>query len=179
MRSKVRLLVTAGVVAAGIPSHASAQGGFIPPASKALIADIARQDSLLFDAVFNTCDIDKLATLVAEDFEFYHDKSGLSSTSGSQWVADVKAMCARQKQGIDYRARRELDPASVKVYPMKNYGALHMGSHRFYKKLPGGAEQLIEEALFSNLWKQENGGWRLTRVLSYDHRDLRPASPAP
>ena len=82
-------------------------------------------------------------------------------------------MCERQKLGTDYRARRELDSASVKVYPLNNYGAIHMGLHRFYKKLEGGKEQLVEVSLFTNIWKNENGAWKLTRVLSYDHRDFR------
>jgi hypothetical protein len=88
-------------------------------------------------------------------------------------VKALNEMCERQKQGTDYRARRELDVSSSKVYPINNYGALHTGLHRFYKKLEGGKEQLVEVSLFSNLWKNENGTWKLTRVLSYDHRDLR------
>ena len=85
----------------------------------------------------------------------------------------VGEMCVRQRQGVDYRARRELDPASVKVYPLNNYGAIHTGLHRFYKKLENGKEQLVEVAQFTNVWKNEKGSWKLTRVLSYDHRDAR------
>jgi hypothetical protein len=165
------LLAALACCCLSLPAHA--QGGFIPPASAELIAEISRADRELFDAVFNSCDTRKLAAIVAEDFEFYHDKSGLASTSGSQWVEGVRQMCERQAKGTDYRARRELDSASVKVYPMQNYGAVHMGLHRFYRKLADGKEQLVEVALFTNLWKREKDGWKLTRVLSYDHRDAR------
>jgi ketosteroid isomerase-like protein len=163
----------AAFVAVSVSSPLAAQGGFIPPASGELIAAITTKDKELFDAVFETCDPKAVTSLVAEDFEFYHDKSGQPFNSGSQWVKALNEMCERQKQGTDYRARRELDAASSKVYPINNYGALHTGTHRFYKKLPDGKEQLVEVSLFSNLWKNENGSWKLTRVLSYDHRDAR------
>ena len=154
-------------------TSAGAQGGFVPPASRELIATIGQKDRELFDAVFERCDTTALASLVAEDFEFYHDKSGQAFNSGSQWVKAIGEMCERQRRGTDYRARRELDSASVTVYPMNNYGAIHVGIHRFYRKLEGGGEQLVEVSRFTNLWKNENGSWKLTRVLSYDHRDAR------
>jgi hypothetical protein len=173
MSLTIRVLVLTVATGLSASSRLAAQGGFIPPASRELIATISAKDRELFDSVFETCDIKALAALVAEDFEFYHDKSGQAANSGSQWVKEVGEMCERQKLGTDYRARRELDSASVKVYPLNNYGAIHMGLHRFYKKLEGGKEQLVEVSQFTNLWKYENGAWKLTRVLSYDHRDVR------
>jgi hypothetical protein len=161
------------VAVTAAPPRLAAQGGFIAPASRELIAEITQKDRELFDAVFNTCDTKKLATLVADDLEFYHDKSGLAFTSGAQFVAEIDAQCARQAKGTDYRARREVDTASVAVYPLNNYGAVHIGVHRFYKKLDGGGEQLVEVSRFTNVWKNEKGTWKLTRVLSYDHRDAR------
>ena len=169
----LRRAFIAGVMALGVPARSSAQGGFVPPASQELIAAIVKHDRILFDAVFKSCDTTALAGVVAEDFEFYHDKFGLVATSGSQWVKGVGEMCERQRKGTDYRARRELDTASLKVYPLNRYGAIAMGTHRFYKLLPDGKEELVEEALFTNVWKNDDGVWRLTRVLSYDHRDSR------
>jgi hypothetical protein len=170
MITKNRVLAIAVLLLGWSAPRAFAQGGFIPPASQELIKTIIAKDKALFDAVFETCDTAALAPLVAEDFEFFHDKSGHVFDSGSQWVKAVGEMCVRQKAGTDYRARRELDTASVKVYPLNNYGAIHMGLHRFYKKLPDGKEQLVEVSQFTNVWKNENGVWKLTRVLSYDHR---------
>jgi hypothetical protein len=165
------LVSTAAALIAG--GEAAAQGGFVPPASEELIKTISEKDKQLFDAVFESCDTRLLSALVAEDFEFYHDKSGHIFDAGSAWVKAVSDMCERQRAGTDYRARRELDPASVKVYPLNNYGAIHTGLHRFYKKLPDGKETLVEVSLFMNVWKNENGSWKLARVLSYDHRDAR------
>ena len=74
---------------------------------------------------------------------------------------------------MDYKATRELVAESLKVYPMKNqgklYGAIQTGEHRFYAKYPDKEKVLTSTALFSHLWLLEDGEWKLSRVLSYDH----------
>jgi len=141
-----------------------------PSQTQELHDEIAAMDVKLFAAVFDTCDTATLATLVTDDFEFYHDKDGLSSTSGAQFLKAIEDMCARQRAGTDYRARRELAADSMRVYPLNNYGAIQVGKHRFYQLLPGEPEKLVEVSLFTNVWKKDATGWRLARVLSYDHR---------
>ena len=141
-----------------------------PAQSQALQDEIAAMDLKLFAAGFDTCDIAALATMVTDDFEFFHDKDGLSSTSGAQFVKAIEGTCARQKTGEDYRARRELVAGSLQVYPLNNYGAIEIGRHRFYQLLPGEPEKLVEVSQFTNVWKKDETGWKLARVLSYDHR---------
>jgi hypothetical protein len=149
-----------------------AQGGprAGPKPTQELFDAIGKADRTLFASVFDNCDTQTLSTLVADDFEMYHDKGGLTATSGRQFVEAIERMCARQKTGEDYRARRELVPGTMKVYPLNNYGAIQVGEHRFYQLLPGKPEKLVEIALFTQVWKQEANEWKLTRVLSYDHR---------
>jgi ketosteroid isomerase-like protein len=141
-----------------------------PSQTQELYDEIAAMDARLFAAVFDTCDIATLTTLVTDDFEFFHDKDGLSSTSGAQFVKAIEGTCERQKTGEDYRARRELVPGSMQVYPLNNYGAIQVGRHRFYQLLPGEPEKLVEVSLFTNVWKKDATGWKLARVLSYDHK---------
>jgi hypothetical protein len=141
-----------------------------PAGTQALTDEIVAADKALFGAVFDTCDTAALSKMVTDDFEFFHDKDGRSSTSGAQFVKDISSMCARQKTGEDYRSRRELVAGSLKVYPLNNYGAIEVGEHRFYKLTPGKPEQLVEIALFTQVWKKDAAGWKLARVLSYDHR---------
>ncbi|HUQ27621.1 MAG TPA: nuclear transport factor 2 family protein [Usitatibacter sp.] len=141
-----------------------------PAPTQALADEVMAADKALFGAVFDTCDTATLARMVTDDFEMYHDKGGLTSTSGAQFVKDIAGMCARQKTGEDYRSRRELVASSLKVYPLNNYGAIEVGEHRFYKLTPGKPEQLVEISLFTQVWKKEPSGWKLARVLSYDHR---------
>ena len=157
--------VAAIALAALLAGCASAQ-----PAPSQLHQELAAKDQALFDAGFNTCDMDALADLLNEDFEFYHDKWGQTASSRTQFVDSIRGICERQKAGTDYRARREVVPGSLVVYPLKNYGAVQTGAHRFYR-LP--ENKLTESALFTHLWKQEDGKWRLARVLSYDHKDAK------
>jgi len=141
-----------------------------PRPTQELHDEIAAKDLALFKAGFDTCDTAALASLVTDDFEMYHDKGGLTATSGAQFVKAVERTCARQKTGEDYRARRELVPGTMKVYPLANYGAVQVGEHRFYQLLPGKPEKLVEISLFTHVWKKDASGWKLARVLSYDHR---------
>lgn len=141
-----------------------------PAPTKQLTDEIAAADAALFSAFFDRCDIAALSGMVTEDFEMYHDKGGLVADSGKKFIANIEGTCARQKTGEDYRARRELVPGTLKVYPLNNYGAIEVGEHRFYQLLPGKPEKLVEVALFTQVWKKEADGWKLARVLSYDHR---------
>lgn len=151
-----------------IESHGGPRAG--PKATQELYDEIAAKDHILFAAVFDTCDTATLTTLVTDDLEMYHDKGGLTATSGAQFVNAIEGMYARQKTGEDYRARRELVPASMKVYPLSDYGAIQVGEHRFYQLLPGKPEKLVEVALFTHVWKKDATGWKVSRVLSYDHK---------
>jgi hypothetical protein len=139
-----------------------------PKPTQALQDEIAAHDRMLFAAVFEECDTAALGNLVTHDFEMYHDKGGLTARSGKEFVDAIAGMCARQKTGEDYRARREL--VAMKVYPLNNYGAVQVGEHRFYQLLPGKPDKLVEAALFTHVWKQDATGWKVSRVLSYDHR---------
>jgi hypothetical protein len=140
------------------------------PASQQLFADLAAKDKELFDVIFNQCNVKRLSELITEDFEFYHDKSGQVAKSGKEFADGISSMCERQQKGIDYRARRVLVRNSLEVYPLNNYGAVQMGVHRFYPLVKGKPNEV---AKFTHLWKKENGEWKLARVLSYDHKNLK------
>lgn len=141
-----------------------------PVASKALYDTLLQRDRELFDAIYTTCDADALAPLVTEDFEFFHDKWGQNANSGAEFVASIRAMCERRRSGEDFVARRELDANSVSVHAINNYGAMQMGTHRFYAVAEEKPDRLTEVAKFIDLWKLEEGVWKLARVISYDHR---------
>ena len=44
-----------------------------------LFKALQKQDSLMFEVTFNTCDLRPLEYLVSENFEFYHDKGGITN----------------------------------------------------------------------------------------------------
>ena len=137
---------------------------------QALFDTLFMLDSLLFDAAFNTCEMDVIAGLMTEDLEFYHDKGGQVANSRDEFIENLSRGCQRKAEGTDIVAKRVLDKTSLKVYRMNNYGAIQTGVHRFYEVREGQEDLLREEALFTHLWQYEDGEWRISRVLSYDHQ---------
>ena len=134
-----------------------------------LYQTLRAKDSLLFNVGFNTCDISQFEALVSEDMEFYHDQSGITNSKADFIAGTENGLCK-----LPYQARRYLVEGSLQVFPMNNngvlYGAIQTGEHRFYAKYPEKEEVLTSTAIFTHLWLLEEGEWRLSRVLSYDHK---------
>lgn len=128
--------------------------------SDALFKTVQALDTQLFDA-YNHCNLAALGALVADDLEFYHDKTGLS-VGKAPFLAAIK-------ENICGKVERRLVPGSLEVYPLNGYGAVEIGLHRFYH--PGNAND-IGEAKFVTLWQNKDGVWKITRAISYDHRPL-------
>lgn len=170
------LLVPFAALAAGAsPADKPKPGSNIhlragPQQTQALFDAIAGADEAFFAAFFDTCDVDKVAAMVTDDFEFFHDKDGRAITSGQQFIDVMKAKCARQRSGEDFLSKRVLVKESLKVYPLNHYGAVEVGVHRFYAVVEGQPDRLTEISQFTQVWKDDGGAWKLARVLSYDHR---------
>jgi hypothetical protein len=116
-------------------------------------------DKELFDA-YNTCNLDKLGTLVVDDLEFYHDKTGLAV--GKQTFLDAI------KNNICGKVKRQLVPGTLEVYPLQGYGAVEIGVHRFNHPGMQGHDG-VGEAKFVTLWQYKDGAWKVSRAISYDH----------
>jgi ketosteroid isomerase-like protein len=130
--------------------------------SEKLFQTVSALDTALFDA-FNRCDLAKLESFVTDDLEFYHDQDGLSRGKKTFLEAIQKNICGK--------VRRDLVAGSLEVYPLKTYGALETGAHRFCdsRKMAHCGEKDSGIAKFAMLWQQREGGWKLMRVISYDH----------
>ena len=135
------------------------------PTSDPLFQTVSGLDSALFDA-YNKCDLVKLGSMVADDLEFYHDQTGLSV--GKQALIDAV------KNNICGKVQRELVAGSLEVYPLKGYGAVEIGVHRF--RHPGDTNN-VGDAKFVHLWQLKDGIWKVTRVISFNHNAM-PVSQA-
>jgi hypothetical protein len=133
-----------------------------------LFRTLQARDSLLFKVGFNTCDIRQFELLVSEDFEFYHDQSGITPSKEAFLEVTRNGLCK-----LDYQPLRELVPGTLRVFPLKNngklYGAIQSGEHRFLAKYPEKEAYETSAARFTHIWLLENGEWKLSRVLSFDH----------
>ena len=148
--STLLLLVVLGLVRSG----ARAQSNVAP---NDLFKTIEALDTRLFDA-YNHCDLTTISSLVAEDLEFYHDKTGLAR--GRQALVDGI------RNNICGKVTRELVPGTLQVDAIAGYGAVEIGVHRFHH--PGNADD-VGEAQFVTLWQNKDGAWQITRVISFDH----------
>jgi ketosteroid isomerase-like protein len=127
--------------------------------SLSLHDEILQQDTAMFDA-FNAHQLDKVAAYFDDGLEFYHDQGGLSGKRES--LAGIKGMFD-QNNGM----RRDLVPGTFEVYPIKDYGAIEIGAHRFCHQENGKDDCGVFK--FLHVWQKQHGGWRITRVISYGH----------
>ena len=127
-----------------------------------LHATVAALDAAAFDA-FNRCSdpaqLERHAGFFADDVEFYHD------TGGVTWTRD--AMLENTRKHVCGNFSRELLPGTLRVHPIKDFGAIAQGSHRFCPFATGTCEGVAE---FTMIWRHRDGVWQVTRVLSYGHR---------
>jgi hypothetical protein len=129
-----------------------------------LFEELAALDAGVFDA-FNKCalpgQLQKHAEYFSEAVEFYHDAAGVT------WSR--KEMLANTEKNACGKFRRELVPGSLRVYPIKDYGAIAQGVHRFCPFDSAACEGAAE---FLIVWHREGSTWSITRVFSYGHRPI-------
>jgi hypothetical protein len=162
----VRVMVDVARIITATATAAAAAAAPAPapaPAPDALYQRMLALDTAMFDS-FNKCsdpaELKKHAAFFARDVEFFHDLGGVT--------LGVDALIASTRQNVCGKFRRELDLASLRVYPIPGYGAMTFGTHRFCHT-PTTCEGIAE---FSMVWKEQDGAWQITRALSYAHRSL-------
>ena len=157
---KALLVVLAAAVAGGKPVSAAESGEAATAAP--LEQTISALDTAVFDA-FNHCSdpgqLEKHASYFAQNVEFYHDTGGVTWNRNDMLANTRKYVCGN--------FTRELVPGTLQVYPIKDFGALSKGTHRFCQVSSGTCEGLAD---FTIVWHQNGDQWEITRVLSYGHR---------
>ncbi len=128
------------------------------PDDRQLFNTIVKLDSIFFGA-YNTCNLnlEKYGAFFSENIEFYHDKGGLMTSKQDIIVATQKNICGR--------VTRELVKGSIEVYPVKNFGAIEIGLHKFHNNQePIGT--LSKVGRFLIVWENKNEEWKIKRVVS-------------
>lgn len=125
------------------------------PVDKEVYAIIVAKDKEYFDA-YNACDMKKQESLYAEGIEFFHDKGGLSTSKQDILDGIEKNICGK--------VTRTLVDGSIEVYPIKDYGAVAIGYHKFYNNQEPNAES--KPSKFIVVWKNDKGNWLITKVIS-------------
>jgi hypothetical protein len=170
MKPSLKRLVTLAALAAslscGRAATERAAEGAAAVAIDPLYVKMLALDTELFDS-FNACSdpaqLARHAAFFDPDVEFYHDLGGVT--------LGVDALIANTRENVCGKFRRQLDVASFRVYPIRGFGAITMGTHRFCSK-PTRCEGIGE---FTTVWREREGAWQITRGLSYAHRALDTA----
>ncbi len=76
-------------------------------------------------------------------------------------------MLANTRRHACGRYTRQRVPGSLRVHPVKDFGAIAQGEHRFCQTDSARCDGLAD---FTMLWRLRDGRWQVTRVLSYGHR---------
>lgn len=154
-------LLSLTIAAAFGPSVAGADASTTPTRETRdqLSRRIESIDRAMFDA-FNRCELEKLENFFIPELEFYHDNDGLTA-SRAKFISDVK-------KNVCGKFRRELVPGTLEVWPLGDYGAVYSGTHRFCQLATSKCEG---SGRFLHILKN-SGEWKVTRVVSYDHRSI-------
>ncbi len=127
-----------------------------PALDPELIKKVTELDAKTF-AAFNRHDVDALMAMFTPDVEFYDDREGLNNS------AEVRQGFAQMFAGAP-DLRRELVAGSLRIFPLKDFGAIEMGTHRFCHQENG--KQDCGEFPFLMIWKKTGDDWKMSRVIS-------------
>ncbi len=125
------------------------------PVDPELYQTILEMDKAYFNA-YNTCDMEKQASIYSEDLEFYHDQGGLTTSKQAVLEAIEKNICGK--------VTRTLVEDSVEVYPIPDYGAVEIGYHKFYNNQEPNAPS--KPSRFIILWRKVDENWKISKVIS-------------
>jgi hypothetical protein len=120
----------------------------------ALYRTVVKLDSIYFTA-YNTCDMSTQEKMYSDSIEFYHDNGGLMTSKAELLESLRKYICNK--------VSRELVPGSVEVYPIKGFGAIEVGYHKFHNLIEKSTSQ---PGRFVIIWRNRNNTWQMTRVIS-------------
>jgi Domain of unknown function (DUF4440) len=128
------------------------------PDDQQLYDTIVKLDSLFF-AAYNTCSInlDKYGSFYSDNIEFYHDQAGLNTSKQDIINATEKFICGK--------VTRELVKGSIEVYPIRDFGAIEFGLHKFHNNQENNGSP-SKVGRFVIIWEHKNNEWKIYRVVS-------------
>ncbi len=157
MRNLIILLLSSFMSSAAVAQIQTEKKAAVT--QKELFTKVANLDSSLF-AAYNAKDLELMKTFFTKDLEWYQDNGGLIDFE--QVFINFESIFHR-----DYDLKRNLIKESLEVHPIEGYGAIEVGSHQFRHIENGKLE--IGTFKFLMIWKNDNGNWKISRVISYDH----------
>ena len=126
------------------------------PDNLELYKTIVAKDSAFFQA-YNSCNLKIQSEIYSDNIEFYHDKGGLMTSKQEILDGTEKYVCGK--------VTRELVKGSIEVYPIKDFGAVEIGLHKFHNNTEKAGTP-SHASKFIIFWKNNNNDWKITKVVS-------------
>ena len=156
---RIKALLYAFLISLLVTISVSAQEKKVAPTPLELYKEIERADSILFQA-FNRQDMATFKAMFTKDLEWFQDNGGL-----------IPYKTVFENFGNTFKNENKLSRVLVKesleVHPLKDYGAIEIGSHQF-RHFENGKEE-VGTFKFLMIWNKKDGQWKISRVVSYDH----------
>jgi hypothetical protein len=156
---RIKALLYALLISMLLTISVSAQEKKVAHTSSELFKEIERADSIMFQA-FNMQDMTTFKAMFTEDLEWFQDNGGL-----------IPYKTVFENFGNTFKNENKLSRVLVKgsleVHPIKDYGAIQIGSHQF-RHFENGKEE-VGTFKFLMIWNKKDGQWKISRVVSYDH----------
>jgi ketosteroid isomerase-like protein len=156
---RIKALLYTFLISMLLTISVSAQEKKVAPTSLELYKEIQLADSILFQA-FNRQDMATFKAMFTEDLEWFQDNGGL-----------IPYKTIFENFGNTFKNENKLSRVLVKgsleVHPLKDYGAIQIGSHQF-RHFENGKEE-VGTFKFLMIWNKKDGQWKISRVVSYDH----------
>ena len=156
---RIKALLYAFLISLLVTISVSAQEKKVAPTSLELYKEIERADSILFQA-FNRQDMATFKAMFTKDLEWFQDNGGLIPY---KTVFENFGNTFKNENKLS----RVLEKGSLEVHPIKDYGAIQIGSHQF-RHFENGKEE-VGTFKFLMIWNKKDGQWKISRVVSYDH----------
>ena len=156
---RIKALLYAFLISLLVTISVSAQEKKVAPTSLELYKEIERADSILFQA-FNRQDMATFKAMFTKDLEWFQDNGGLIPY---KTVFENFGNTFKNENKLS----RVLEKGSLEVHPIKDYGAIQIGSHQF-RHFENGKEE-VGTFKFLMIWNKKDGNWKISRVVSYDH----------
>lgn len=156
---RIKALLYAFLISLLVTISVSAQEKKVAPTSLELYKEIERADSILFQA-FNRQDMATFKAMFTKDLEWFQDNGGLISY---KTIFENFGNTFKNENKLS----RVLVKESLEVHPLKDYGAIQIGSHQF-RHFENGKEE-VGTFKFLMIWNKKDGNWKISRVVSYDH----------
>jgi uncharacterized protein DUF4440 len=153
------------IAIAAFTQNANAQTGKDVADSKKLFNELFHKDSLLFNAVFNTCNLKDIESVLADGYEFYPDNGGQAYTSHqtrAEFLDEIKKNFCDKNSGAP-KMRREVEQETLQIFPLSENEILQTGTQHFYVLMPGQEDKLVEVSKFTRTWQKQNGDWKMAK----------------